>query len=272
MRAASGRSSSAGSRPALGIVLHRRRTRTACPSAQYRARGFMFRGRLSKRACRTDKARGSHAFAIGFRQSGGIDKMSVGAAELWWAGYRFRWRAGPPATSGSRSPSRASRRSPRCSCSGAASARTASRSARSAFIVFLFVVALAAPLIVKLLGLPGPYVQNPNLTDSFGTPLGPEPRAPVRRRPARPGRDVPRDLRHARRAGGGDPRHGRGDADRRRDRHARGLLPRLGRHAALALDRRRAVDPDPAARPRVSARPAPSGAASAARSSRASAS
>ncbi len=42
-----------------------------------------------------------------------------------------------------------------------------------AFIVLLIVVALAAPLIVKLLGLPGPYVQNPNLTDSFGSPLGP---------------------------------------------------------------------------------------------------
>jgi peptide/nickel transport system permease protein len=41
------------------------------------------------------------------------------------------------------------------------------------FIVFLFFVALAAPLIVKLLGLPGPDVQNPNLTDSFGSPLGP---------------------------------------------------------------------------------------------------
>ena len=41
------------------------------------------------------------------------------------------------------------------------------------FIVFLFVVALAAPLIVNLLGLPGPDVQNPNLTDSFGSPLGP---------------------------------------------------------------------------------------------------
>jgi peptide/nickel transport system permease protein len=41
------------------------------------------------------------------------------------------------------------------------------------FIAFLFVVALAAPLIVKLLGLPGPSVQNPNLTDSFGSPLGP---------------------------------------------------------------------------------------------------
>jgi peptide/nickel transport system permease protein len=42
-----------------------------------------------------------------------------------------------------------------------------------AFIVLLVVVAIAAPLIVKLLGLPGPYVQNPNLTDSFGSPLGP---------------------------------------------------------------------------------------------------
>jgi peptide/nickel transport system permease protein len=42
-----------------------------------------------------------------------------------------------------------------------------------AFVVLLFVVALAAPLIVQLLGLPGPNVQNPNLTDSFGSPLGP---------------------------------------------------------------------------------------------------
>ncbi|MGO9320302.1 MAG: ABC transporter permease [Solirubrobacteraceae bacterium] len=42
-----------------------------------------------------------------------------------------------------------------------------------AFIVFLTVLALAAPLVVKLLGLPGPYVQNLNLTDSFGSPLGP---------------------------------------------------------------------------------------------------
>src|ERR1039457_3277968 len=42
-----------------------------------------------------------------------------------------------------------------------------------AFIAFLVVLALAAPLVVKLLGLPGPYAQNPNLTDSFGSPLGP---------------------------------------------------------------------------------------------------
>ena len=41
------------------------------------------------------------------------------------------------------------------------------------FIVLLIVVAIAAPLVVKLLGLPGPYVQNTNLTDSFGSPLGP---------------------------------------------------------------------------------------------------
>jgi peptide/nickel transport system permease protein len=34
-------------------------------------------------------------------------------------------------------------------------------------------VAIAAPLVVKLLGLPGPYVQNTNLTDSLGSPLGP---------------------------------------------------------------------------------------------------
>jgi peptide/nickel transport system permease protein len=42
-----------------------------------------------------------------------------------------------------------------------------------AFIVFLVIVAIAAPLIVKILGLPGPYVQNLNLTDEFGSPLGP---------------------------------------------------------------------------------------------------
>jgi len=41
------------------------------------------------------------------------------------------------------------------------------------FIVLLILVAIFAPLIVKLLGLPGPSVQNPNLTDAFGTPIGP---------------------------------------------------------------------------------------------------
>jgi peptide/nickel transport system permease protein len=42
-----------------------------------------------------------------------------------------------------------------------------------AFIVFLVIVAIAAPLVVKILGLQGPYVQNLNLTDEFGSPLGP---------------------------------------------------------------------------------------------------
>jgi peptide/nickel transport system permease protein len=42
-----------------------------------------------------------------------------------------------------------------------------------AFIALLVLLALAAPLVVKLLGLPGPSVQNPHLTDSFGSPLGP---------------------------------------------------------------------------------------------------
>jgi ABC-type dipeptide/oligopeptide/nickel transport system permease subunit len=41
------------------------------------------------------------------------------------------------------------------------------------FIAFLIVLAFAAPLVVEVLGLPGPNVQNPNLTDSFGSPLGP---------------------------------------------------------------------------------------------------
>jgi peptide/nickel transport system permease protein len=41
------------------------------------------------------------------------------------------------------------------------------------FIIFLIVIAIAAPLVVSILGLPGPDVQNLNLTDSFGSPLGP---------------------------------------------------------------------------------------------------
>jgi peptide/nickel transport system permease protein len=41
------------------------------------------------------------------------------------------------------------------------------------FIALLIVVAIAAPLVVSLLGLPGPDVQNPNLTNAFGSPLGP---------------------------------------------------------------------------------------------------
>jgi peptide/nickel transport system permease protein len=45
--------------------------------------------------------------------------------------------------------------------------------ASAAFIVFLIIIAFAAPLVVKILGLPGPYVQNLNLTDEFGSPLGP---------------------------------------------------------------------------------------------------
>jgi peptide/nickel transport system permease protein len=42
-----------------------------------------------------------------------------------------------------------------------------------AFIVLLVVVALAAPLVVRLAGAPGPDVQNPAALSSFGTPSGP---------------------------------------------------------------------------------------------------
>jgi peptide/nickel transport system permease protein len=41
------------------------------------------------------------------------------------------------------------------------------------FIAFLIVLAFAAPLVIEVAGLPGPNVQNPNLTDTFGSPLGP---------------------------------------------------------------------------------------------------
>jgi ABC-type dipeptide/oligopeptide/nickel transport system permease subunit len=45
--------------------------------------------------------------------------------------------------------------------------------ASGGFIVFLIILAIAAPLVISILGLPGPNVQNLNLTDSFGSPLGP---------------------------------------------------------------------------------------------------
>src|SRR6185437_5597543 len=40
-------------------------------------------------------------------------------------------------------------------------------------VITLIVIAFAAPLLLKILGLPGPNVENLNLTDSFGSPLGP---------------------------------------------------------------------------------------------------
>ncbi len=41
------------------------------------------------------------------------------------------------------------------------------------FIIFLILLAAAAPLVVALVGIPGPTVQNLSLTDAFGSPLGP---------------------------------------------------------------------------------------------------
>jgi peptide/nickel transport system permease protein len=41
------------------------------------------------------------------------------------------------------------------------------------FVVLLIFVAIAAPLIVEIAGVPGPNVQNLNATDAFGSPLGP---------------------------------------------------------------------------------------------------
>jgi peptide/nickel transport system permease protein len=41
------------------------------------------------------------------------------------------------------------------------------------FIILLIIVAITAPLLVDLLGVPGPNVQNPNALDVFGSPTGP---------------------------------------------------------------------------------------------------
>jgi peptide/nickel transport system permease protein len=43
----------------------------------------------------------------------------------------------------------------------------------AAFIVFLVLCAVLAPLIVKLVGTTGPNAQNPKALDAFGTPTGP---------------------------------------------------------------------------------------------------
>src|SRR6201992_1774084 len=41
------------------------------------------------------------------------------------------------------------------------------------FIILLIVIAILPPLVIKLLGVPGPNVNDPNATDAFGSPLGP---------------------------------------------------------------------------------------------------
>ncbi len=77
------------------------------------------------------------------------------------------------------------------------------------FIVFLILLAIAAPLVVRLLGLPGPNVQNPNLTDAFGSPLGPSAAHPFG--VDQLGQDVMSRVIYGRAclAGGGDHRHRR---------------------------------------------------------------
>jgi ABC-type dipeptide/oligopeptide/nickel transport system permease subunit len=45
------------------------------------------------------------------------------------------------------------------------------------FIVVLILIAIFAPLIVKLVGAPGPNVSDPHAHDSFGDPAGPSPNA-----------------------------------------------------------------------------------------------
>ncbi len=47
------------------------------------------------------------------------------------------------------------------------------------FIVLLIIIALAAPLVVSVLGLQGPYVNNSNALDAFGSPTGPSAAHPL---------------------------------------------------------------------------------------------
>jgi peptide/nickel transport system permease protein len=41
------------------------------------------------------------------------------------------------------------------------------------FIILLIIAAIAAPLVVSILGVPGPDAQNTNALDAFGSPIGP---------------------------------------------------------------------------------------------------
>jgi peptide/nickel transport system permease protein len=45
--------------------------------------------------------------------------------------------------------------------------------ASGVIIILLILLAIFAAVVVKILGLPGPNVENLNLTDAFGSPLGP---------------------------------------------------------------------------------------------------
>ena len=117
-------------------------------------------------------------------------------------------------------------------------------------IVVLVLAALLAPLVVKLAGAPGPNVQDRDATDMFGTPIGPGNGHVFGVDPL--GRDVFSRTVYGARVSLLVGIVGTAIAVlvgvtvglRRR------LLPRLGRHAALAPRRRRAVVPRPAARDR----------------------
>jgi peptide/nickel transport system permease protein len=93
--------------------------------------------------------------------------MSIGAAEMWGGGGEFQGGLGFLDGGGgiaARSPLQLFWRRFRQD-------RVALMS--MAFIAVAVVLAVAAPLVVKLLGLPGPNVENANLTNAFGSPLGP---------------------------------------------------------------------------------------------------
>ena len=51
--------------------------------------------------------------------------------------------------------------------------------ASAIFIIVLVVVAIFAPLVVKALGLPGPYYQDQNALNAFGQPTGPSSAHPM---------------------------------------------------------------------------------------------
>jgi len=51
--------------------------------------------------------------------------------------------------------------------------------ASAGFVVLLIIIAITAPLVTQLLGLPAPNAQDASATDAFGSPLGPSAAHPL---------------------------------------------------------------------------------------------